>query len=52
MKDYFFLIIFFLLKDGKANVDKISELFKRKFPKAIDQDRDMRAAFEALDKDG
>ena len=37
---------------GPVNVDQIVKFCKKKFPKPSDQDRGMRAAFEALDKDG
>lgn len=39
-------------KGGPVNVDQIVKFCKKKFPKPTDQDRGMRAAFEALDKDG
>merc|ERR1711870_3690 len=37
---------------GPVTVDQVAKFCKRKFPKPSDQDRGMRAAFEALDKDG
>lgn len=38
---------------GKAvGVDVVSKFCKQKYPTPSDQERGMRAAFEALDKDG
>ena len=37
---------------GPVGVDVVAKFCKKKFPKPSDQDRGMRAAFEALDKDG
>ena len=37
---------------GPVNSDQILKFAKRKFPTPLDQDAGMRAAFEALDKDG
>lgn len=36
----------------KVDLATFTKFYRRKFPKPADQDRDMRAAFEALDKDG
>jgi len=35
-----------------VNLEKVSAFYKRKFPKPEDQERGMRDAFVALDKDG
>ena len=37
---------------GPANIDTVIKFAKRKFPTPLDQDAGMRAAFQALDKDG
>merc|ERR1711974_117433 len=37
---------------GPVGVDVVAKYCKGKYPKPADQDRGMRAAFEALDKDG
>ena len=49
--DFFWLTLFYKL-GGPVGVDKVIQFCSRKFPKPSDQDRGMRAAFEALDKDG
>merc|ERR1712137_19440 len=37
---------------GPVDLNGLTKFAQRKFPTASDQDRGMRAAFEALDKDG